>query len=345
MVVPTAFAYTRDPLHLFSVADDSLFAPPLNFENIIYNGIQPVRYERQKLKISLGGFLQKNNTVEVVDIDWLNGTLRCFYNKEEALNGITAFTLEQFRIHCSPENIYDYIIETISFLKRGHSLTHPQCTCQHEIKNSRCKTLGISHIYSDYNKRRHEIPCYLPRHPREFSAEEISKELAITDVILFKIGVVELLPILNHHCRIRVHGSMLYFSFQDFIFSPLDNREDLLNIISSQPLTFTIERDSYSGIYNDVMELKQLQRIYILGSIDNDTKLTIFYFNPRWDFNIVDKDIIDMWHSVNMKEISSSQSIPVIEKKYHSKDKKILKRTTTMMKKKKNIFKLTLKKQ
>jgi hypothetical protein len=304
-----SFAYSRDPSLVFVERGDG-FAPPLNYENSFFNGKQPVRYEKEILKTSLGDKWQVGEMASVVDIHWINGSVRAFDNVEEAMNNINVFALDDFRMHCLPETVDAYIVETVSFLKRGHSLMHPHCTCRHEISKKRCMDLGILHIYSEFNKRRCEIPCILPRHPREFSPKEVSDELAISDVVLFDIDGIRLLPILNKHCRLRINDKKLFFSFKTFIFGPLDNREDLVNALASQPLTLTVDHSMYKGILHDIEEMVKEGRVLVMKRDNDDVNsTTLFYLNPRWELDPIDSDVIALWHSIDVKGILCMQQI------------------------------------
>jgi hypothetical protein len=177
-----AFAYSRDPALLFR-APDCGFAPPLSFESVLSDGRQPVRYRRARLLRPLPGFGAE--VVEVADVDWLQGSLVAYHNMEEAVNGVPAHSLDNFRIRCEPESPDQYVREVLALLRRGHSILDPACTCDHGLSARRAHTLGVSSLCSDFNRRRVEVPCALSRRPREFAAKEVSAELGITDLVLF----------------------------------------------------------------------------------------------------------------------------------------------------------------
>ena len=298
-----SFAYARDPSLLFHPPECG-FAPPLNFESVLFDGKQPVRYHRKKLIRSLDNtMMREGDVVGIVDIDWIRGKVVAYCNAEEALNGIPAFSMDNFWIQCAPETEQDYIQETLALLRRGHSLLHPLCTCQHKLSSKRCQTLGISSMYSEYNRRRQEIPCILTGRPREFSAEEVSNELGISDIILFKPQTTPLLPQLNKFCSIRVEGMNLFLSHKEYVFNPLNNREDLLRVLSHNPLPVSIARDQYPCLLNDIRELETLGLVYV---IDWDP-LSLFYLHPRWNMH-VDQDIQALWHTIKGKDIAQAFS-------------------------------------
>jgi hypothetical protein len=321
------YPYSRDPSLLFK-APDYGFAPPLNFESILFDGVQPVRYEKQTLIQSISSFKHKDDLLAVIDIDWIQGKLTAYHNIEEALNGIAAFSMEKFRVNCPQETPFDYIREVIALLKRGHSLLHPLCTCAHDLSRKRCQTLGISFMYSEYNRRRQEIPCPLSKRPREFSAKELSDELAIEDILLFKLNneSTEFLYTLNQYCNIRIDGLEIFFGFKDFVFHPLDNREDLIQLLSKNPLTISLSRAQYyPGILDDIQDLVNSGDALWLTKEKNE--IMIFYFNPRWNVKPVDTDIAHLWHSIQGKEIQASLLKDECIRTFHPM-KKTMKRKT-----------------
>lgn len=329
MASVSSWAYSRDPSLLFNPPSYG-FAPPLNFETKVYDGKQPVRYQKQKLLHALGSFKQAGETIEVIDIHWLTGEIMAFHNVEEALNGIPLFSMHCLRIPCSiPLSAMDCIQETISLLRRGHSLTHPLCTCHHDLSEARSKTLGISHPYSEYNRRRLDIPCALSRRPREFTAKEVSDELGITDIILFKVTSSSssplktqkpLLQILGEFCNLRIEGMQLFLSLKQFYFGPLLCKEDLISRLAMNPLPQTLSLYSYPTMMNDIDALVADGLVYICegkthANLMQSEKpsahaetITLFYFNPRWSMVVgcASQELISMWHSVDSRELKST---------------------------------------
>jgi hypothetical protein len=307
-----AFAYTRDPSLLFQPPDCG-FAPPLSFESILSDGRQPVRYRRRKLLRPLHTFKAEGEIVEVADIDWLQGRLVAYYNMEEAVNGIPALSMDNFRIPCEPEPFHQYIKEVLAMLRRGHSILDPSCTCDHGLSRRRCLTLGVSSLCSEFNRRRSEVPCALSRRPREFTAKEVSSELGITDVILFQVpdinaAMTHLLCILKPYCTLRTEGLKLFVSSKDFVLNAVDNREDLLRVLTANPLTTAIRRNQYPGILRDVQDLVSQDLVYVVDASDAETKV-LFYMNPRWNnIGSVDSDIRALWHAIKGKDISLALS-------------------------------------
>ena len=59
-----AFAYSRDPSAIFQ-APECGFPPPLNFESVLSDGVQPVRYCKKRLLQTLDGFKNQDEIVEV----------------------------------------------------------------------------------------------------------------------------------------------------------------------------------------------------------------------------------------------------------------------------------------
>lgn len=313
-------AYSRDPALLFQ-SPPCGFSPPLNFESNLYNGSQPVSYEKQTLLMPLGCHKDVGDRVEAVVVDWIQGHVKIFHNTEEAMNGIGAKCIEKFRIPASPASTEEYIQETLGLLRRGHSLTHPQCTCLHEIGVERCKTLGISHPNSEYNRRRQDLPCSLSRRPREFSSREVSKELGIEDVVLFQVLPKNnglhgnlLLPILSRFCNLRMDGMSLFFSYKDFAFGALHARQDLIQHLSCNPFPLTFPCHPYPEFARDVNELEAAGLVHVLARHDQgngshkkqETEITLFYFNPRWNLQPVDSHVAALWHGIDGKDLKAT---------------------------------------
>lgn len=313
-------SYSRDPSKLFEPPACG-FPPPLNFENNIHNGKQPIRYERQKLRMQMGNFGKPGEYIRVVDINWINGQAIFYQNVEEALNGISSGCIKKFRILTeAPAMIQEYIQETLALLKRGHSLTHPQCSCYHTMCPERCQTLGISHPRSEYNTRRECVPCPLTRRPREFTSQEVSDELGIEDVLSFELSdavgkKMPLLHILSKFCHLRMEGAAILFSCLDFDFAPLQDMHGLLRKLSSNPLPQVIHLQSYAKVKKDVAHLVESGTVHALQPRSDE--ITLFYFNPRWDIGPIDKDVVALWHSVDPKEMKRELNT-MAEPKYAS---------------------------
>lgn len=281
------------------------FPPPLNYESNIHNGKQPVRYERQKLRIPMEKFGAMGDWIHVVDIHWITGQVIFFQNVEEALNGIACGSIKKFRIYIPASvSMEEYIHETLALLKRGHSLMHPQCTCYHTLCPERCRILGISHPRSDYNTRRECIPCPLTRRPREFTSQEISEELGVDDIGLIGADPEHsLLAMLQKFCHTRMEerGNIL-FSSPAFNFDPLHNMDSLLQKLSCNPLPQCISLRSYPEAKSDISQLEANGQVYVLQPRTPDA-WTLFYLHPRWDIGPIDEDLVALWHSVDRKDI------------------------------------------
>ena len=180
--------------------------PPLG-----YNHKQPVTYHRVTLlQPALEGYLVGQH-IPVLQVDWVKGTAQTFDDPDDALNGVCSFQGLWTCTETVPETVQQYVTETLRFLKRGHSLLHPQCTCQHWLSPQRCSTLGINAQPMN--------GCTLSRAPVEISAAELSKELAVDDVCL--MPGAPFIFALEQLCTIRVAPEGLFFSPRGIFLGPV----------------------------------------------------------------------------------------------------------------------------
>ena len=188
----------------------------MNFVDQSHAGTQPVWYENVSI-------LQADSKPEAfVEMDWAQGLAQIYSTREEAINGVPARTLLNLRVAVPPETANQYISEATRLLERGLSLLHPHCTCRHGLTLQRWQTLGITHDSLGVNPRSTNAECPLSRIPREFSAAELSLELAIEDVCTFSLNGVPLVYLLEKHCNTRIDPETgLYFASGCFYFGPI----------------------------------------------------------------------------------------------------------------------------
>jgi hypothetical protein len=203
-------AYSRDPNLAFYTLDSNhtnessqcYWGPPL-----ARNHKQPITYHNITLAHSTlleGHFASQK--ISVLQVDWIKGIAKTFDDSDDALNGVCSF---EGSWTCPPterETLNQYVNETLQFIQRGHSLLDPQCVCKHKINSNRCKKLGITPSY--------ERPdwCSLNMGPREISASELSKELAVHNI--YEMPGPAFIFALESLCNIRVskEDNTLYFS-------------------------------------------------------------------------------------------------------------------------------------
>jgi len=194
-------AYSRDPNIAF-YDDQQQWGPPLAL-----NHKQPVTYHNITLAHSTlleGHFASQR--ISVLQVDWLKGIAKTFNDADDALNGVCSF---EGSWTCPPtdrETVEQYVIETLQFIQRGHSVLDPQCVCKHKLKSSRSNTLGITPSFQRVDW------CSLNMGPREISASELSKELAVHNVL--QMPGPAFIFALEGLCNIRVsqEEKTLYFS-------------------------------------------------------------------------------------------------------------------------------------
>jgi hypothetical protein len=201
-------AYARDPSAAF-LSSTVLDSQPLLG--------QPVTYHNVTLAHSTlleGHFTGQH--VPVLQVDWRKGTARTFDSADDALNGICTYegTWTCPPYDGAPLSIQQYVTETLCLLERGHSLLDPHCECRHGLNATRCQQLGVTPRPSARFGW-----CSLPRAPREFSAAELSQELAVHDVCL--MPGMPFITAMEALCTIRVAADGLYFSPRGIFFGPV----------------------------------------------------------------------------------------------------------------------------
>lgn len=187
-------AYSRDPALAF------FCAPMANTTTTPMH--QPVTYQNVRLlQPVLEGHLVGQH-IPVLRVDWLQATAETFADMDDALNGVSTFQGIWTCPRIEPQSVHQYVNETLRLLERGHSLLEPQCTCKHWLSQERCRHVGIAFRRAEW--------CSLSRAPREFSAAQIARELAVDDVCL--MPGLPFISALERLCTIRVTPSGLVFS-------------------------------------------------------------------------------------------------------------------------------------
>jgi hypothetical protein len=130
-------AYSRDPNDLFISACDAPHPPPMNGRR------QPVRYAAVRLRVGVGNGLEEGDLLPFVDVNWPTGELSVYADLEDSLCGVSsAQTAHRPTTTPWPSSTYAY--EAEQFVRRGHSLAHAECRCDHGMPPVRSDQLGIS---------------------------------------------------------------------------------------------------------------------------------------------------------------------------------------------------------
>jgi hypothetical protein len=303
-------AYSRDPHLAFESEAPGGWGPPLAHLR------QPVTYHR--VTLAHPALLEDHlagQRIPVLQVDWLQGTARTFDDPDDALNGVCSFEGSWTFPAVPPESVSQYVMETLRLLGRGHSLLDPQCTCRHGLSAARCRQLGITSSVHRNNE------CRLSMAPREVSAAELSKELAVDDVCLMPglpfISAVEKL------CTIRLmasNGRMgLFFSPLGVFLGPVRyvcafpppiamcvpliarlpqrKRADLMKKLQTYPLPFE-QPIAYPGMKEDVQELEADGLVHVITDAPH---FVLYYLRPEAGTR-VDADIQTLWDNTSASQ-------------------------------------------
>ena len=142
--------YSRDPNALFvqqtPTGQMKLYPAPMNNNAAGHVFSQPVKYTNIRLARQVGPH-DKDKSFEVATVDYKSGLLRLYQTEIDFLSNEPAFS-EIVRVESKKRyNNQIYVSEVLKFLKRGHSLLHPNCRCvftEAEYSSSRASELGIS---------------------------------------------------------------------------------------------------------------------------------------------------------------------------------------------------------
>lgn len=265
--------YSRRPALLFESVC-VLHDAPLNedFERG-HSGVQPVRYYDIRLKVDLDdGVLTTGDHIGVADVDWLSGTICTYCDDDDAAANVFACET-QFKIGCAGLSSSVYAEEIASYVRRGHSITEPNCTCRHGLSATRALDLGVKSHRTGY--------CHCVR--TTTTAGTIAREIAVEDYMNYvdEMGVC-LGPLLDtiqcpSNCRIK---------------SPADLLAQLCKA-APLPLQMPSPSDSYAGIERDSQQLHKNRQIAMLPSM-HDGRWSLFHIDDMGMH--VDADVKKLWH-------------------------------------------------
>ena len=286
-------AYTRDPNAIFG--SSAAFPPPLNYASPQATGSQPVTYKGVTLLQPVGE-LPAGTRLELVRVDWLLCSICAYEDAEDALNGTAAMCQERFEVEAPPESAEQYVHETLALLRRGHSLLSPHCTCRHWLGEARARTLGITSARSEW--------CELPTVPREFTATELSQELAVSNVCAANTARDEPLVLLlqRHGVRVRIGATGLFFSLATHFIGPVRCKADLLWKLRSNHLPFEVLADdkAYAALAEDIRALEEEAVLFVLSK--GPPAWLLHHNTPCPIMRPVDEDLRILWHSHELKK-------------------------------------------
>ena len=116
-------AYTRDPKALFSASSSSLSAAAASSRR---RAVRRHYYRNAVFAVDVG--LPAGTRMHTVAVDWHKGAVTAFADSNDAINNVPCFTGTVLPA-CEPSTADQYVRETFEFLRRGHSLFHPNCRC------------------------------------------------------------------------------------------------------------------------------------------------------------------------------------------------------------------------
>lgn len=273
-------AYSRDPRDMFAVARHDA---PLNRKP------QPITYTDITLGVDIAPDLAAGEEYPFLEVNWLTGTVRAFYDAEDALSKVPYIEASWGLPPCEPRPAYEYLYETDAFMARGHSLGALQCCCSHGLSDQRAAELGIT-----TDNERGDL-CVLDKIPRACSAAELSSELGVRDVqSLCTADGYRLWDLLCGHRSVGVKrsrdGTPMLTSTRYHV-GALRNKADLIRAVYTSKNTFAVPKDGYPGMQRDIAELVASKQV---ASLYDGTLL--YWLDSRYDIGM-DADVSALWFS------------------------------------------------
>ena len=172
--------YSRSPSALFQAhLHDALFQAQLHdapLNNDVargHSGVQPVRYRDVVISIDTDT-LVAGSRLQVADVDWSACVIRTFIDDDDADSNIVLCE-STFRLHCAGLASAEYAEEIQAFIRRGHSLTEPKCSCYHGLTVERAMQLGVSAERDGSSCPCHRVASITPA--------MISREIAVDNYV------------------------------------------------------------------------------------------------------------------------------------------------------------------
>ncbi len=188
-------AYTRDPSALFlSVSHTSTLLPCGREKQPVYYQdatLQPSNDNNMMLKL-------ESSPHHTIAVDWYKGTVTGYLDSNDAINHVPSFT---HRLpECPPCDAEQYVRETFEFLRRGHSLYHPECRCRPRRRSHELGFQLWDHNVDEY--------CTVGTTGQGRSLREIERELGVQSLYGLLMAGGELMPLMQ--VLVRLAGLQLH---------------------------------------------------------------------------------------------------------------------------------------
>ena len=141
--------------------------------------------------------MQRHHSIAV---DWYKGTVTGYLDSSDAINHVPSFTTTL--PECAPSNAEQYVRETFEFLRRGHSLFHPECRCR---PRRRSHELGFRLWHHDNNSDEY---CSVGTTGQGRSVREIERELGVRSLYGLIMAGGEMMPLMQ--VLVRLAGLRLH---------------------------------------------------------------------------------------------------------------------------------------
>ena len=274
--------YSRSPSALFQAhLHDALFQAQLHdapLNNDVargHSGVQPVRYRDVVISIDTDT-LVAGSRLQVADVDWSACVIRTFIDDDDADSNIVLCE-STFRLHCAGLASAEYAEEIQAFIRRGHSLTEPKCSCYHGLTVERAMQLGVSAERDGSSCPCHRVASITPA--------MISREIAVDNYVDYVDAAGVSLQSLM--------GTKSYETASSRITTPAVLLCQLREIWPF-PLLMPSPNNSYAGIERDARKLQSKGQIAMLPSI-HDGQWSLFFVD---DMGMrVDQDVKQTWFS------------------------------------------------
>ena len=282
-------AYSRNPSDLFESEDGNRFTPPMNRCGVGHDGRQPVHYTNVRLRLgSDDSALVSGDALPFVNVHWRTGELSVYATLDDYSCGVPCLQMTiRPPTQAWPSAVYAYEVE--QFVRRGHSLSDPECQCAHGMPAIRTDQLGIS------PSEHRTGACALPAAKRH-NMEQVSAELALGSPLSFVddsgSALLELISIFlssdrTHVQRVRILDASTLVAEAKRVWP--------------RPIRPPSPSSSYIGLARDVENLRKklIIRVISKGVVgDGD----LFFYEPTpHNHMAVDADVRELWNSVTAR--------------------------------------------
>ena len=253
---------------------------------------QPVSYRRARL------ISQPDRVYFETRVHWHTGDVVCFLDADDAMNNVPVAQFNMMKdtpelMKVAPQTCDQYVLEVFMFLRRGHSMLHPDCQCDHGLSFERALELGVG--------RPRQKGCLVPRDKTRKSLQDIALELNVQPDLagLVQVTPTRRMPLLT--ALVQLAGMVLTPPHK--LHSPLccvppclTHADDIINAARIMaPLPFSVAGE------NALRLLRLLQhdaRVFILAG---GGEHHVFWNEPA-AVEVADADIRDLWHTAKKEE-------------------------------------------